>query len=215
MKYGAVVLVALLSTGMESLAGIDADLTTEVKKTNESRWECSFSTSTSVVLNGPDYVNPNFVANRDWLHIEARYNYEALRTGSIWLGRNFSFGDKLVLAVTPMLGGVFGDYTGIAPGYTLSVSYKSIDLFSQGEYFIDARTRGNDFFYTWTKLTVAPAHWLRLGLVVDSNKIFGTDSDIRGGPLLGFAYKKVKFTTYWLNPGSHNSAVAFSVAVKF
>jgi hypothetical protein len=43
-----------------------------------------------------------------WLHLEARYNYENLRTGSVWVGYNFSAGKKLVLDVAPVLGGVFG-----------------------------------------------------------------------------------------------------------
>ena len=215
MKCGAALLMALLFSGWESLAGIDANLSPELDKQDENQWECAFSTSTYLVLNGRDYANPTFVADRDWLHIEARYNYEALKTGSIWLGRNFSFGDKLVLDVTPMLGGVFGDSTGIAPGYTLSLSYKWIELFTQGEYFIDAGTRGNNFFYTWTELSAAPVEWLRLGLVIDRTKAFGSDFDIRRGPFLGFICKKVDFATYWLSPGSHNSAIVFAVTFNF
>ncbi len=170
MKCGAAVLIALFLTGWESLAGIDANLSTELEKKDENQWEYALSTSTYLVLNGRDYANPNFVADRNWLHIEARYNYEALKTGSIWLGYNFGFGDKLVLEVTPMLGGVFGDSTGIAPGYTVSLSYKWIELFTQGEYFINA---------------------------------------------LGLTYKRVDFTTYWLSPGSHSSAIVFAVTVNF
>ena len=81
-----------------------------------------------------------------------------------------------------MLGGVFGDSTGIAPGYTLSLSYKWIELFTQGEYFIDAATRDSNFFYTWTELSAAPVEWLRLGLVIDRTKAFGSDFEVRRGP---------------------------------
>src|SRR5205085_2697572 len=49
------------------------------------------------------------------------------------------------LSQLPWLGGVFGDSTGIAPGYVLSLSYKWIELSTQGEYFIDATTRDNTF----------------------------------------------------------------------
>ena len=114
-----------------------------------------------------------------------------------------------------MLGGVFGDITGIAPGYVLSLSYEGIELFTQGEYFIDAARRDGNFFYTWTELSAAPVEWLRLGLVIDRTKAFGSDFDIRRGPLIGFTYRKVDFTTYWLSPGSTNSAIVFSVTVNF
>jgi len=51
------------------------------------------------------YVSPDFSADRGWLHLEARYNNEALETGSLWAGYNFSVGKKLVLNATPMVGG--------------------------------------------------------------------------------------------------------------
>ena len=62
------------------------------------------------------YVDPVFTADHEWLHLEARYNYENLHTGSVWVGYKFTAGKKLVLDVTPMIGGVFGRTTGIAPG---------------------------------------------------------------------------------------------------
>jgi hypothetical protein len=107
---------------------------------NETKWEFSLSTFTYLAQHARDYVNPNFTADHDWLHLEARYNYEELKTGSVWLGYNFSTGKKLKLEVTPMLGGVFGDITGIAPGYTITIRYKSIELSTQAEYFFDAGT---------------------------------------------------------------------------
>ena len=46
-----------------------------------------------------------------WLHLEARYNYEGIGTGSAWVGWNFGFGEKLRLDATLMAGGIFGDST--------------------------------------------------------------------------------------------------------
>ena len=37
-----------------------------------------------------------------------------------------------------MLGGVFGDTTGIAPGYKGSLSWWKLELYSEGEYVFDA-----------------------------------------------------------------------------
>jgi hypothetical protein len=203
-------LIYVLLLIQQSLAGAPAVLRDEGET-----WECSVSAATYVVRNGPEYVNPVFTADRSWLHLEARYNYEALKTGSLWLGYNFTLGDKLVLEATPMLGGVFGNSTGIAPGYTISLSYKEFELFTQGEYFIDAGTRSGNFFYTWTELSVRPIEWLRLGLVIDRTKAFGSEVEIRRGPLLGFTYRKVDFTSYWLDPGSTHSAFVFSLGVSF
>ena len=58
-----------------------------------------------------------------------------------------------------MIGGVFGDITGIAPGYSLSLSYEQFEFFTQGEYFFDAGIRSGNFFYSWSELSYAPVTW--------------------------------------------------------
>jgi len=200
----------------ESFGGPVSDLSPELaKESEETSWEYSLSIATYLAQHARDYANPNFTADRDWLHLEARYQYEAIKTGSIWLGYNFSFGEKLAVEATPMVGGVFGDITGVAPGYTISASYKSIEFFTQGEYFFDSAIHAGDFLYTWSELSYAPADWFRLGLVVDRTKALGSSIDIRRGPLVGFKYKKVDLTTYWLSPGTRDGTFIFSVTVNF
>jgi hypothetical protein len=212
----AALAIALSVAVSESLCGTAANVPSEVAgETDETEWEFSLSTSTYLVQHGRDYVNPNFTADRDWLHLEARYNYEALKTGSLWVGYNFTAGEKLVFEATPMLGGVFGDITGIAPGYTISISYQPIEFFTQGEYFFDAGTSSGNFFYSWSELSLAPVSWFRVGMVVDRTKAFGDSLDIRRGPLIGLRYKKVDFTTYWLSPGSSDATFVFAVTVNF
>ena len=200
----------------ESLRGTATNIPLEVAdETKETEWEFSFSSATYFAQHARDYVNPNFTADRDWLHLEARYNYESIKTGSVWLGYNFSVGEKLALEATPMLGGVFGDITGVAPGYTISISYEPIEFFTQGEYFFDAGTRSGNFFYTWSELRYTLTRRLKVGVVMDRTKALGSNFDIRRGPLLGFKYKDVDLTTYWLSPGSRDSTFVFTVTVNF
>ena len=182
---------------------------------NETKWEFSLSTFTYLAQHARDYVNPNFTADHDWLHLEARYNYEELKTASVWFGYNFSTGEKLKFEVTPMLGGVFGDITGIAPGYTITVRYRSIELSTQAEYFFDAATSAGDFFYSWSELSASPADWFRVGIVVERTQASGSNSDVRRGPLIGFKYRDVDLTTYWLAPGSSEATFVFAVTVNF
>jgi hypothetical protein len=93
---GAVLAAALTSAVSVSLGGSETNVRLEVAdETAESEWECSLSTSMYLVQHGRDYVNPNLVADRGWLYLEARYNYEAIKTGSLWPGYNFSFGKKM------------------------------------------------------------------------------------------------------------------------
>ena len=212
----AVLAAALASVVSVSLGGTETNIRPEVAdETAEDDWEWSLSVSTYLVQNGRDFANPILVADRDWLHLEARYNYEAIKTGSLWLGYNFSFGKKLVIEATPMLGGVFGDITGIASGYSLSLSYEPIEFFTQGEYFFDAGDRSENFFYSWSELSCSPVTWFRAGIVIDRTRALGSNFDIRRGPLVGLRYKKIDFTTYWLSPASRDSTFIFTVALNF
>ena len=130
-------------------------------------------------------MQPTFTADRGWLHLEARYNYEALDTGSAWVGYNFSGGEKLAWEFTPMLGGVFGDTTGIAPGYKGSLSWWKLELYSEGEYVFDTGSSSDSFFYNWSELTLAPVEWFRFGLVTQRTRVYKTDRDIQRGAARG------------------------------
>jgi len=151
-------------------------------------WEFSLSTFTYLAQHERDYANPNFSADYGRLHLEARYNYEALKTGSVWIGCNFprfTIGKDLEINATPMLGGVFGDITGVAPGYSIEASYKIIKASTQGEYFFDAGNNSGDFFYSWSEFSASlpKADCVRAGLVVERTQASG-NSEVRRGPLV-------------------------------
>ena len=126
-------------------------------RSRRKAWSFSASAYTYFVPDDREYVQPTFTADRNWLHLEARYNYEALDTGSAWVGYNFSGGETLAWEFTPIIGGVFGDTTGIAPGYKGSLSWLKLELYSEGEYVFDTGSTSDSFFYNWSELTLAPA----------------------------------------------------------
>ena len=60
-----------------------------------------------------------------------------------------------------MLGGIFGDMNGIAPGYKGSLSWWKLQLYSEGEFAIDVGDTSESFFYNWSELTLSPWDWFR------------------------------------------------------
>jgi hypothetical protein len=179
------------------------------------KWAFSASANLYLVPESREFVQPTFTADHGWLHLEARYNYEDLETGSAWAGYNFGGGQKLEWEFTPMLGGVFGNTTGIAPGYKSSFSWWKLELYSEGEFVIDTRDSSASFFYTWSELSYSPVDWFRVGLVAQRTKAYQTDLDIQRGFLVGFSYKKVDFTTYVFNLGWTDPTVVLAVGVQF
>jgi hypothetical protein len=181
----------------------------------DKSWSFSASVNTYFVPDSREYVQPTFTADRGWLHLEARYNYEGLDTGSAWVGYNFSFGEKLSLELTPMLGGAFGDTTGIAPGYKYRMNWWKLELYSEGEYLVDTRHSSDSFFYTWSELTLAPVDWFRFGLVIQRTKLYQTEFDIQRGLLIGFSYKRVDVTTYVFNLDATRPTLVLGVGLSF
>ena len=185
------------------------------EEAHEKTWSFSAAAATYIVPNDQEYVQPTFTADHDWLHLEARYNYENLETGSVWVGYNLSGGEKLEWELTPMLGGVFGNTTGIAPGYKGSLSWWKLELYSEGEYVFDTGNSAGSFFYSWSELSVAPVDWFRFGLVGQRTRAYQTDLDIQRGLLVGFTYKEIDFTTYAFNLDRDKPTWVFSVGVGF
>ena len=181
----------------------------------EKAWSFSSSAYIYIVPDSREYVQPTLTANHGWLHLEARYNYEGLETGSAWIGYNFSVGEKVSLEFTPMLGGVFGDVTGVAPGYKHTLSWWKLQLYSEGEYVFDTDDSSESFFYTWSELTLAPVEWFRFGLVGQRTKLHGTEFDIQRGFLIGLSYKQVDFTTSVFNVDASRPTVVLGISLMF
>src|SRR5689334_2705580 len=117
-----------------------AQATAPTEESEEKEWTFSLSALTYIVPHEHDFVQPTLRVDHDWLHLEARYNYEDLGTASLWLGYNFSFepADDVSITLTPMIGGAFGDTDGVAPGYEFNLTWRRLDLYSEAEYLIDA-----------------------------------------------------------------------------
>jgi hypothetical protein len=178
-------------------------------------WSFEASVSAYSVPHADDYLSPVFMADRGWLHLEARYNYEAMDTASLWLGCNFSFGEKLVLDVTPMLGVVFGDSRGIAPGCRFSVQHGPCELSSECEYVIDSRSSSDNFFYAWSELTWSPYDHFRIGLAGQRTRAWQTNLDIQRGFLVGCTWQKLDFSLYVFNPDRRHPTLVFTVGKEF
>ena len=184
-------------------------------QSDDTAWSFSASAYTYVVPDSGNYVQPTFSTDRGWLHLEARYNYEALETGSVWVGYNFSGGETLEWEFRPMLGGVFGDITGIAPGYEGSLSWRRLELYSEGEAVFDTGNSSDSFFYNWSEVTFALADWFRFGLVTQRTRVYRSDREIQRGALVGFTYKKVDVSAYVFNPDDGTPTLVVAVGLSF
>ena len=178
-------------------------------------WEVEASVYAYFPPEDRHYGQPTVIANRGWLHLEGRYNYEAFHTESFWLGWNFGFGKELRLDATLMAGGVFGDTRGAAPGLELTLAWGKFELYSESEYVIDSRDSGNNFFYNWAQLGYAPLEGLSVGLASQRTRAYHTGLDVQRGFFVGYSREHVRLTAYVFNPGWETPTVVTSLAVSF
>ena len=196
-------------------AVVFAQAPTNATPEDQPVWEFSASAYTYFVPDDGNYAQPTFTADRDWLHLEARYNYEALDTASAWVGYNFGGGETVTWELTPMFGAVFGATDGIAPGYKASLGWRKLELYSEGEYVVDTGDSSDSFFYNWSELTLAPVESFRFGLVTQRTRAYQTDRDIQRGLVAGFSFKRLDLTGYVFNPDDEKPTFVLSIALTF
>ncbi len=178
-------------------------------------WAFSASAYTYFPPENRDYLQPTLTADRNRLHLEARYNYEALDTGSAWLGYNFTGGDKLQWELTPMIGGIFGKVSGVGPGYRGSLQWNGLELASEGEYVFDTANKSDSYLYNWSELRGTVLERLTFGVVVQHTRVYRTDREVQRGLLAGFAYQHLDLTGYVFNPDDDQRFVVIALTLNW
>ena len=203
-----VLFAAMLAAPAAAQTGTPAD-----QAAASPSWSGSASLYTYFVPDDDDFVQPTLGLDRDWLHLEVRFNYEDLDTASAWVGRTFSVGESVALEITPMAGVVFGNTDGGAIGYSGSLTWRSLDLFSESEY-VFAGGEGENFFYTWSEVGWSPVSWFRGGLAIQRTKVWGEDLDIQRGFFGSALVGRWEVSGYVFNPDADPTFV-LGVAFNF
>jgi hypothetical protein len=186
----------------------------EEEKPPPSTWD--FSIDANNYFFRDDFIFlPIFRADKNKLHLEARYNYEDMETFSGWIGYNFSGGEALSYTFTPMLGGIVGLTDGIAPGLEFTLAYKNFELYSEMENVFDLSDTENNFYYNWTDFTYSPTDWLWVGISGQRTRLYQTEVDIQRGLILGGGLKQWELTTYFYNLDVDNPFFLVTLSVSF
>jgi len=191
---------------------LGACLAAFAQETDSAKWE--FSADANLYFIPDDFfVLPVFRADKNKLHLEARYNYEDMETFSAWVGYNISGGNEFEYTFTPMIGGVVGTAQGIAPGLEMTLGYKGFELYSESEYMFDFEVE--NFFYNWSDLTYSPTDWLWFGISGQRLRVYQTDLEVQRGLVVGASLKNWELSTYVYNIGRSDAFVLVTVSVGF
>jgi hypothetical protein len=196
---------------------IPGSASVQTKTKAAQQWAYTFTLDGYLARGSTSFATPIFTADRNWLHLEGRYNYEDLRTGSLWAGYNFrKEAGEWELDVTPIIGGVFGRTTGIAPGCEVALNYGARwQAYLENEYVFDTTSKSGDFYYAWPQISYSPVTWLRVGGVAQHTVAYSSRPTVQGGFLVGFSVSKWQFTSYVFNPGAAGTTVVLESIFSF
>ena len=178
-------------------------------------WEFSAVGNAYLLPDEEDFLLGIVTADHGPLHLEARYNYEDRRTGSILAGWTFSGGDKVEWAVTPLFGVAAGDTDAILNGVELSLAWKQLDYYLEGEAAFDLHDTDDNFVYGWSEIGWTPIDWLRVGLVGQRTRVVDTGLDVQRGLLAQGMVGRFTFGADWFNPASDDEFVVAVFEVAF
>ena len=208
----AFVVVLALSAAVRAQ---DATAVSAQAAAEASAWSFDLSAADYVLPEEADFLLPIVKADHGRLHLEARYNYEAQDSTSLFAGGSFEPGDELQLTVMPMIGGVAGRTDGIIPAVEAELTVGSFEAYAEAEYLFDLGDSASSYFYMWSELSLWPASWLRAGVVTQRTRVYQTERDIQRGLLAGIAVGRVAGTVYFFNPGGDDRFTVVSVGVTF
>ena len=154
-------------------------------------------------------------ADHKSLHFEARYNYEDRETGSVFGGYVFEGGGELSWSLTPIVGFVFGNTDGFAPGLLTSFAWKKLDFYSESEYVIDFAGKENNFFYTWTELAITPFRNFRTGISGNRTRLFQSDLEVEKGIFTQYSFWKLTAGLHYFNPFSDDYFLIATMSIEF
>ena len=205
--------VALVGTMAAAATARAAEATAQAAASAPSPVERISATGYGYVIpDAPNYLMGIASADLAWLHVEGRYNYEALHTGSAFAGFNLGWGQQLRLNVTPMVGGVFGRLDGIAPALRFTINWWRLDLSSESEVVVPFSGGSGAFYYNWSELGFS-ALGIRVGGVVQRNLVFQTPLELQRGLFAGLHLGPFSLTFYEFNWGWTSPTFVFALGV--
>jgi hypothetical protein len=212
VEAAAILLLSVLTCTAQD----DGKAATPSSASDAAGWAYSVTGAYYSFRDQDDFLLAVATAEQGPLHLEARYNYEAIDSGSLFIGWKFSGGKTVTYELTPILGAVFGQKEGIAPGFEASVAYGVADFYIEAEYVYDLDIREDSFTYAWSELGFSPWEWLRFGLVGQRTTVYQSNRDIQRGGFAQLMHGKMTLGFYFFNPDDSDSRFSvFSFGAKF
>jgi len=150
-------------------------------------------------LGRDSFLMPIAQADRASLHLEARYQYEALRTASAWVGWNHEIDAHPRFEIVPMAGVLFGRSGGAALGFEATLSLTHFELYDEAEVVLLGGGGEENFLYDWFTAGWHATRWLDLGLTVQRTRTHASGLAVDRGVFVAATRRRITLSVYGLD----------------
>ncbi len=134
-------------------------------------------------------------------YVEARYNYEAAKSLSLYVGKIFSKEGKFSYSITPLLGGITGMFKGGSAGLNVTMDIGKLFFASQSQFTSPAGGEQSGFIFSWSELAYQPLKWVYAGLALQHTRYLQTGAkSVEPGVVVGFSVGLWTFPLYAFSP---------------
>jgi hypothetical protein len=143
---------------------------------------------------------------------EARYNYEAEQSLSLYAGRTFRKRDTLSYCITPLAGIVIGKFKGAAVGMNMGLDYKNLFFSAAPEYIFSGEKENGSFFFNWSELVYQITKHICAGFALQQTCVHNTMMLWEPGIEAGISFGEWTFPVYAFNPAGNKRYFILGVA---
>jgi len=148
------------------------------------------------------------------MYAEFRYNYEDVRTVSLFAGKNILVGKGGHMSITPMLGISIGNFKGISLASSADLEWKNWFFSSQMQYSISLSKPDPDFFFCWSEAGTSISSFFFTGLAFQYTRQAGLN-DFEPGVLAGFNVGNVSVPFYFFRPFSPDQTLVIGLNYEY
>lgn len=140
-------------------------------------------------------------------YLETRYNYEAVKTFSVFSGKVFEKRrGSLTSGFTPMIGLSFGDFNGISAGLKLDLARGQVSFSSEMQYSISLSPGTASFYFNWSEALVDLSDHFFAGLALQFTGESGK-ALVQPGLVTGLSIGNFCLPVYFFNPFAGNRSL--------
>ena len=155
---------------------------------------------------------------------EARYNYEDVKTFSLFWGHPFYISKKMELEIVPTVGFSLGNFIGGSAALQLNAECNRFEVYSLNQYSLCFTDVKRSFFFNWTEAKYKFKKVVKLGAALqytqsmpqkNSEEAKESTHQLDVGPVIGFEYKKFYLCGYFFNLWEQERNYAIGLTYRF